>query len=392
MSNVDSENHRTDDENVAVSDERKRKQGSLRSVEADLKVIVGQETVGDDNNIIRDGRRQVYWHFSQTLAYQSSYVDTLLSTRLPTTNDSNPSQDHKEIVFTDIEPSQWERMMQFLDDPYSMTVEDVFELVPIYDQYGFKTGIKICDGVLCDKALFAHQSYSDITVCDPSRADQCVQAIVLSQKMSMRKTFYFGRRFLSFVFRDTDMGPSESVGFPLTISQLSQLVPTIIRDGELRTSSNAPWVFFNDEKRLMTYLNGAEEEIGLNLKEEIGTSFDITNPLFPELFIAKKEIECAKKFANDNIKRIDVVFGDFGNAAPSGSYYKCYDSDCYIHESLKDWKLGRHHESNRWVMTYCGEYQYQCGKSELAHVPPNIGWARWQDKGGSPPILKYICL
>jgi hypothetical protein len=129
MSNVDGEIHRKDDEKVAVSHERKRKRGSLRSVDADIKVIVGQEIVGGNkNNNNRDEKREVYWHFSQTLVSQSSYVDALLSTRLP-----NPSQDQKEIIFPDIEPSQWERMMQFLSDPYSMTVEDAFELVSLYE-------------------------------------------------------------------------------------------------------------------------------------------------------------------------------------------------------------------------------------------------------------------
>jgi hypothetical protein len=84
----------------------------------------------------------VYWYVSHVLASQSGYVDTLLSTRLPTNNDLNQSRDHKEITFPDIEPSQWERMLKFLADPYSMSEKDAFELVVLYDKYTSKTELK----------------------------------------------------------------------------------------------------------------------------------------------------------------------------------------------------------------------------------------------------------
>lgn len=112
--------------------EQKRKEASLRSVEADLKVIVGKGLAGDkqDENI------QVYWHFHQALACPSRYVDTLLSTSIGTNNDSNSSTDHKEIVFDYIMPEQWDRMIRFITNPLAfeaMTIEDAIVLAPISD-------------------------------------------------------------------------------------------------------------------------------------------------------------------------------------------------------------------------------------------------------------------
>lgn len=88
-------------------------------------------------NDAKDERRSYWCFYSQILASQSRYVDTLLSTPLPTNNEKNPTNDYKEIVFPGTTFSQWERMMRFLTDPLAhdaIAVEDAMELAPIYDK------------------------------------------------------------------------------------------------------------------------------------------------------------------------------------------------------------------------------------------------------------------
>ena len=107
-----------EDNNNKAQDKRRR--SSLRSVEADLKVIVGGEVAGENGMI--ESEEKVYWHYSPTVASQSGYVDAFLSTHLPTEmNDKDDtSSDYKEISFPDVSPSQWERMIRFVNDPLAL--------------------------------------------------------------------------------------------------------------------------------------------------------------------------------------------------------------------------------------------------------------------------------
>lgn len=343
MSENRSKHHRKDDDESAKHDERNRQRSSLKFMDADLKVIVGE----DPSEGNKEGEREVYWHFRTILASQSGYVDTLLSTSLPTDSDSNPTQDYREITFPDITPSQWDRMIQFLIDPFaleSMSVNDAIELAVLYDKYEFKTGIKICDDILCKKAVIKVRKlavntfngiikpFNSTNVHDPSDVDQCVQAIVLSERINLRKTFYWGRMWLFSIFVKLNSdGPV--AGFPLTASQITQLVPTIIKDNQLKYVTDHETSFIGHNE-IQEYLNGCGEEIGLRLKDEIridGRTTDITNPMFPDFFIAMHE----KNFVQESSSCVKVLYPDDVDYPAAGAYiweesnicYSTYDED-----------------------------------------------------------------
>ena len=98
-------------------------------------------------------------------------------------------------------PSQWEHMMGLLTDPSelrSMAIEDVMELAFLYNRYGFRTGVKLCDDVLFEKVPFdaTTPEFCQGRKHNPSDFSQCVQTIVISEKTNLRMTFHRGRMWL----------------------------------------------------------------------------------------------------------------------------------------------------------------------------------------------------
>jgi hypothetical protein len=99
----------------------KRLRKRLRSIESDLKIILGS---GDDVS--------TQWHHAASLALTSKYIDKLLST---------PMHEHetRTITFPDISPDIWDMMNMFLDDPSlaacEMRIEDAKDLALLYDKY-----------------------------------------------------------------------------------------------------------------------------------------------------------------------------------------------------------------------------------------------------------------
>jgi hypothetical protein len=352
-------------------DERKRKFSSLRSATANLKVLVGPET-----------EREVFWQYSQILASQSGYVDTLLSTRLPTNDDSNLHEDHREVVFSDITPSQWKRMMEFLADPKPMTVEDAFELVVLYDQYEFKYGIKICDALPSEKAILKCQDLSfSMRSYAPSKVEQCVQAIVLGEKIHLRKTFFWGRAWLNCAIRQV------THSFPLSVDQFSRLVPTLVRDSELKVSSRvlSNEFFLDDSDRdyFTKYLDGDGEELGINLKDRIYigsvkrvTTQELANPLLPELFLSKHEKERARYVAQQATKYVNVL----APIVELSGMYEMDSSDNY-YCSRNEMVIWKNPDSKLWEF-YSNlsddeePYRpiYRCRGSQFEPLPPKSGW------------------
>ena len=99
---------------------------TLQSCEPDLEVLVGVD-------------RKVFRCYSVILASYSQYIDTLLAT--PT-----QEQETRTISFPDIEPGVWEKMIRFLEPGGSreMTLVDVLEVLPFYNQYDFESGMQMC--------------------------------------------------------------------------------------------------------------------------------------------------------------------------------------------------------------------------------------------------------
>ncbi len=359
--------------------DQERKLGSLRSMKADLKVIVGKE--GE--------HREVFWHLRHVLAFQSGYVDALLSTPLPTSDDSNPSDDYTEIVFSDITPSQWKAMMRYLDDPYYMTAEDACSLFPLYDQYDFKTGIKICDGAILQDARFfdyktvalredvEHQSLRNEKSYDSSKVDECVQIIIMSHEMSLKKTFYWGRVWLRHLF---ELGNY----IPLKQDHLSELVPIISRDSELRAfSSVLPADSYWEKNKVSTYLNGDGEELGLCLKEKMFDFFcrmytckGLVNPLTPEVSTMEKEIAHARRLVEVELDCITIrTYRYEDGAPPSGHPFRkredSFDFHGRSHSDNSNWKFTK---NIQWVLQKDGRTEFICKNSEYELLPPESGW------------------
>jgi len=382
MSDSQANRKRNDDEKLSAGDEQNRKR--LRSTASDLKVIVGLE----------NQEQEVYWHFSQTLASQSGYVDALLSTPLPTADDANPSQkDYREVVFSDITPDQWQKMMQFLTNPLalsSMSIEDALELTFLYDQYDFETGIKICDTNLSQKGI------TDLTIVSSEeeydKVEACIQAIVLSEKVNLKKTSHRGRKWLSSIFSSLrhDLGS----GFPLTIRHMKQLVPTIIKDDKLEHISPETRLKLLEAGDVGKYFDNGGEEVGFGLKERMievvnrnaeergcpELSFidtDIASPLFSHLFIATAEKIWEKRHTRDDVPRVRVMFT--GEAAPvhafAGRYRIHRTSDFYYKRNTDDmFLLMVCHRLNQWQLICNDKALYVCPMSGFCSLPPRTGW------------------
>ncbi len=356
----------------------------LRSTEADLRVIVQDE----------DGNREVFRHYSQILAFHSGYVDTLLSTCLGTHNDDlNESKEYTEIVIPDVTPFQWKQMMYFLENPYDMTVDAVFELVSFYDQYGFQGGLKICDGVLCEKALVLNFNTSNdwrhglplrlglqqIVYID-SMLDKAVRAIVTSHSMGLKKTFYWGRAWLKFLFADILI--SRFSGFPLADHHIKKLEPVFERDAELTHYTDVIGdCDYLDDKRVTDYLRDEHrEELGLGLRDgKRAFQEKLAEPKIQSLAlankIAKQVINFIKvSFPSSMVNRDGYYHYDFRyNPADhtDDTYGICYHHNAQISFSDQGFKFKKR---NQWIFTYCGMTELVCRDSEFDLVPPKTGW------------------
>ncbi len=356
----------------------------LRSAEADLKVIVGKN----------EKRREVFWHYSQSLALQSGYVDTLLSTRVGTHNDdfNSSNEDFKEIMFSDMKPSQWKRMMRFLKDPYSMTVADVYELVPLYDQYDFQTGLNICDGVLLEKGmmfdfneLYRHYGLTKI-VYFSSKVDRYVDNIVLSYQMGLKKTFHWGRVWLKWLFEGR-------YSFPLRERHLLQLIPIIQMDDELpnykTVIENGGIYGYRDCRAVANHFAEGGEDVGIGLKQCMSKFFvcypfkpgptgtmKLAFPLTIDWLTMGKEPIFARKDAPERIdpETIEFVSIDCSsgprNKAFIGSYY-CDRPNHYTHVKDSRCEIVK---VDQWVLQLYGNISFVCKHSEFALIPPTSGW------------------
>jgi hypothetical protein len=406
---------RRDGGDSSVGDEQNRKR--LRSATSDLKVIVGTDS----------GKQEVFWHFSQTLATQSGYVDALLSTPLPTADDASPSQkDYKQIVFSDVTPDQWERMMKFISNPSvlkSMKLEDAFELAELYDRYDFPSGIRICDDLLYKEALTKATVFSSEE--DYHQVELCVRAIALSEKINLKKTFHRGREWLQKLLMNLNENSfmisdylSPDVGFPLTTDHIRQLVPTIVRDFKLEHIS---YYFqyevggtyygdkFGEEDGLEEHFDGGGEEVSFGLKEEIiqilgsnindrwdfrNSAASIAMPLFPQLFIMAVEKCWARNATEKAIQHVRVGLSDTAAPDPHSAVGMTgiYSTWKYGHYSMKNapFSLGIRHRLNQWELTEHHKAIYVCPNSGFSPLPPKTGWVGVADNKKADLKIEYL--
>ena len=380
-------------------DNYKLKRSSLRSAEANVKVYVGKDLIFDEEP-------KEFWHYSHILASQSGYIDTLLSTPLSKKNDSFPLNNFIEISIGDIAPSQWKRMINFLENHLNMLAEDAIELSMLYDKYDFEIGKNICDEILFKKALLKSNKlgYYENTIYSTYELDRCVQAIALSNLINLKKTFHWGRLWIFVIFNELKEFGTGSC-FPLNANHIMILAPTIIRDSELCVN-----IGFEDcldpidsITYLEKYLNGGGDEFGFGLKNVAtfdfgnGTHCDITNPVFPQLLIAMNEKNYAIKVAQIVVKRIVVEFSNVKN-------YNHKSSGVYMNGGIHDdrvvfnnehcFRIDYCREKRQWQIGGYGnkngdEIIFYCRGSQFAPIPPKNGWVAVSDTTIACPTLIY---
>ena len=149
---------------VALQEPARKK---LKSCEPDLKITVGGDV---------DGSGAVdYWYHASIMATHSNYIDTMLASGMKESNTYDAS-------FPDIAPATWESMMKFLDDPLAgrlMTVTDVMEVTPWYDQYDFPAGRKLSGHILME--YIQATEAPDV----PDNFDFFIDAIVLADALHL---------------------------------------------------------------------------------------------------------------------------------------------------------------------------------------------------------------
>ena len=175
----------------------------LRSMEADLRVIVGEQ----------DDQKEYAYH-SAVLASQSKYIDTMLAL---------PMKERKERVinFPDIPPAMWESMMKYLLHPAEirkMTHKDAANIAVAYDKYEFEAGRECCD-------LILFEVFQDAEVNKrPADLDYLIDTFLLSDAANLSKT----RAKATCYFSATLHSIGEQYGsLMFTTDQMKKLTPLI---------------------------------------------------------------------------------------------------------------------------------------------------------------------
>mmetsp|Transcript_8341 Transcript_8341/g.18057 ORF Transcript_8341/g.18057 Transcript_8341/m.18057 type:complete len:403 (+) Transcript_8341:81-1289(+) len=103
------------------------------------------QTFGSPDLEVTIGKSERLYHYhALSLASQSLYVDTLLSSPAATRE-----QEKWRISFPEITVEIWEKMIKFLEPRKECpTLDDLEEIIPFYDQFQFHGGLGYCDVIL----------------------------------------------------------------------------------------------------------------------------------------------------------------------------------------------------------------------------------------------------
>ena len=323
-----------------------RKQQSLKSKEADLKVIVGKDdnTADDDDDMNggdgEDGtttrkeiKKEVCWYIAAV----------------------------QEVAFPDITPSEWEHMMKFLNSPVASRS---------------MTGVE-----LCDDAMQSWINAIDVEkLAQPHLLDEFVAITVLSYEINLHNTFVTGmtllRSILNF-YNETKV--------ILTVKHIRRLVPAI--DHYINSDHECSKNLENDlRKKLRMTTN--EDLDGTNVDDS--TSIDLLNPLFPQLLVAHLRLIGAHRFISEFVDEIVIATGTH-DCPISGSYCDISDEEDGCNEGLifEDNKMNRNF-SIRLMRDNLGDWTIQkvssdtgihvklfvCDGSRCNCLPPPNGWSK----------------
>ena len=186
-----------------AGEESTKKKRKLRSFsEQDLTIVLGKE--GTDTRT----------HNPVLLANHSEYVDTLLANNMSET-------ETRTLTFPDIEASEWDLMMDLLEDPCcsnEATVEEAKSVVHFFDKYHFHNGKVLCDHIL-SKHIQKMVKKKDL--------NGAIDTIAFSEGIGLVSVAKAGVAFLLSVF-DTTLRDN------LTRSHVEKVVPLIYSNDSLR--------------------------------------------------------------------------------------------------------------------------------------------------------------
>ena len=153
-------------------------------------------------------------HNPVLLANHSEYVDTLLANNMSET-------ETRTLTFPDIEASEWDLMMDLLEDPCcsnEATVEEAKSVVHFFDKYHFHNGKVLCDHIL-SKHIQKMVKKKDL--------NGAIDTIAFSEGIGLVSVAKAGVAFLLSVF-DTTLRDN------LTRSHVEKVVPLIYSNDSLR--------------------------------------------------------------------------------------------------------------------------------------------------------------
>ena len=346
------------EDNKVMAVERPR----LTSMQLDLKVIIGS----NENGGIKE-----FWHYSPVLAYESGYVDTLLSTQVG-------AHQAGTITFPDVTPSQWELMMKFLRQPHLLRTSEtntdtVCELAVLYDKYAFAMGVATCDDFLVNELPAESKPFVDF-----DDLEKWIDVILLSQQANLERTFSRGKGWVSDRFEMAGKSLN-TLGndLCLTRSHIEKLVPV------LKTI----------ESDILRWFGNPDITIEVN------------NPMFP-YYICNEAARVGQE-AREEYSMVRVSF--CRNHSAAGVYIHIPSTS----EEIVRYRLRKNHEWKPFELRRCpiqgcweiySRYEdkvlYRCetGWVQFYHVPPfevnaewiDVGWEEEMENKGVAPYAPFL--
>jgi hypothetical protein len=155
---------------------------ALKCADPDLEVVVGSDM------------QQVFHYHSVILASYSEYVDTMLASPMR-------EQSEKKITFPDIEPDVWVSLLKFWEPGGSRKAElepIVNHFLPIWDRYGFRSGVGLIDDIL-HSVLSGHNDGSSF-IHDMNLMNLTIEAAVLTVQFNLERSQPEAKKFAKRMF------------------------------------------------------------------------------------------------------------------------------------------------------------------------------------------------
>jgi hypothetical protein len=362
------ENNPYSNNDTTSKPERKK----LRSCEPDLKITVGGSLSGGDKQAAE------YWYHASTMASHSNYIDAMLASPMKESSTY-------EIHFPDVARVAWDSMMRFLEAPAEarlMTADDVMEVAPLYDQYDFPQGSKLCGQVLKEYFQDKKQILSNVGLF--------VDAILLTDTANINEAKEEGSKSLiqTIESRDLHSGP-----IIFTEVHMKKLAPLIAKDESLFQCLISSYIV-----------------------PSVKTKEDILSPLFPFTFV----LACKYSETYNVLQReVDGVKLSGTRSKADGMFAKEFTNDLE-YKTIRTGRWGggvevtfritQERESLDWAITSQtlpavnedsdgdGEEAWldvvetilwKCPNSQNMPMPPRTGWISVDKMARGKPELSY---